>query len=60
MDVLTLELDPCSVLWMFAEPSVDEMMGGVGETDTWGVWVLCSVTLSEGVESDVSSEVEKC
>lgn len=60
MDVLTLELDPCSVLEMFGEPSVGEMMGGVGETDTWGLWVLGSVTLSEGVESDISSEVEKC
>lgn len=52
------EPDTWSVPEMFVESSAGDVTGGVEETDTSGWPVLGTVSLSGGVESEVSSDVE--
>lgn len=61
VEVPTLEIDPRSVPEVFVGPSAGEVMGGVEEKmDTSDCSVVGSVTLTCGVESEVSSDVEVC
>lgn len=52
------EPDTWSVPEMFVESYAGDVMGGVEETGTSGWPVLGTVSLSGGVESEVSSDVD--
>lgn len=60
MEVPTREADTWSVPEMFVDSSAGDVTGGAEETDTPGWSVLGTVSLSGGVESEVSSDVEMC